>query len=189
VKSPWILFLLSVLLAGGCTVKTPEVSFTSERTALERQILGSYRTIQEDAWMVASARTAPGPQPEDETAPVILPENRRQALEAYAGRRFNADDVEEFKLDGVAGEDLRGLLVIRSTDRYREEPDYRRRVDRIMAEENRDREIIMARIVEVHSATQAVDPAAVARVFAQMNRDASPPGTWIQAEDQSWIRK
>lgn len=176
------LTLLSLWAFTACTIKTPEVSFTSERTALEKQILGSYRTIEEDAWMISSQRSASSQE-------IIIPESKRQVLEAFANRKFNADDVEDFKRDGIVGESLSGLLTIRSSLRYDSDAEYRSLVDRILTEENRDREIIMKRIVEINSAVNPLDEEAVARVFFQMNRDSSPAGTWIQLDDERWIKK
>ena len=173
---------MAAVVLAGCTIKTPQVTFTSERTALEKQILGSYRTIEEDAWMISSVRSAEGQE-------IQIPESKRRVLEAFANRKFNADDVEDFKLQGVVGENLQGLLTLRPSARYDQDPDYRSLVDRVVAEENRDRGIIMERIVEINSAVNPLDREAVARVFAQMNRDASPSGTWIQKSDESWAKK
>ncbi len=174
--------IVSLLLLISCTIKTPEVSFTSERTAIEKQILGTYRTIEEDAWMISSARSTSSPD-------ITIPESRRIVLEAFANRKFNADDIEDFKKDGVTGENIEGLLTILPTSRYNEDFEYSELVNKIIVEENRDREIIMRRIVEINSAVNPMDPDAIARVFAQMNRDASPPGSMIQKEDGSWINK
>jgi hypothetical protein len=171
-----------LLILSGCTIKTPEVSFTSERTALERQILGTYQTIAEDAWMVSSTRSTTAQE-------IEIPESKKLVLDAFANRRFNADDIEDFKKDGIAGENTSGLLTILPTGRYNDDTEYRQLVDRIIEEENRDRKIIMTRIVEIHSAVNPLDHEAVASVFAKMNQDASPSGTPIQSEDGTWESK
>jgi len=181
-RAALIATVATVLISAGCAIQTPEVTFSSERTALEKQILGSYRTIEEDAWMITATRSPGGSE-----IPVL--ESRRQAVEAFAQRKFNADDVEDFKRDEVAGENAQGFLTIRPTERYQADSDYRALVDRVVAEENRDRSIIMTHIVEANTAVNPLDPQAVARVFAQMNQDASPEGTWIQKADSSWTRK
>ena len=180
----FVVYILGLCLAfaWGCTIKTPEVTFTSERTALEKQILGSYRTIEEDAWVISSVRSG-------ETGDITIPESNRRVLEAFANRKYNADDVDDFKKDNVVGENNEGLLTIKPTKHYEEDPEYESLVDRIVGEENRDRAIIMARIVEINSAINPLDHEAVARVFAQMNQDASPKGTLIQQGDDSWVRK
>ncbi len=177
-----IICVLCLSLLSACSIKTPEVSFASERTALEKQILGTYRTIEEDAWMVSSTRSMAGDD-------VKIPEAKRAVLEAFANRKFNADDIEDFKKQSVIGENLQGLLTILPTQAYEENPDYRLLVNRIVAEENRDREIIMARIVEVYSAVDPLDHDEVTRVFGRMNRDSSLNGTMIQREDKTWTTK
>ncbi len=189
-KMPPLGSTLALLAMISCTIKTPEVSFTSERTAMEKQILGSYRTIEEDAWMIASVRSTGGGKVSSYDKPTInLPTGKREALEAFAERKFNADDIEDFKKAETVGETAQGLLIIRSDQKYNENADYRALVDTVVAEENRDRQIIMARLVEVNSTINPLDQTSVARVFAQMNQEASPPGTWIQKEDGNWVKK
>jgi hypothetical protein len=172
----------TLILMMGCTIKTPEVSFTSERTALEKQILGSYRTIEEDSWMITSVRSA------DESSNLI-PDNKRKVLEAFAERKFNADDIEDFKRDGCVGENIDGRLTIRPTAKYNEDEQYRSLLDRIVGEENLDRYVIMGRIVEMNTGTNPMDSTEVQRIFAQMNQESSPPGSWIQDQDGQWRRK
>ncbi|MCX6639853.1 MAG: DUF1318 domain-containing protein [bacterium] len=170
------------LILSGCTIKTPEVSFTSERTALEKQILGSYRTIEEDAWMITSVRSS------DETD-VVIPESKKKALLAFADRKYNADDVADFKQEGSVGENTAGKLTIRPTEKYNQDPQYRSLVDRVVADENNDRRIIMGRVVEINMAVNPLDSTEVQRVFAQMNQESSPSGTWIQQADGQWVKK
>jgi uncharacterized protein YdbL (DUF1318 family) len=123
------------------------------------------------------------------TREIEIPESKKLVLEAFANRKFNADDVDDFRGAGVVGECISGLLTILPTDRYNDDLDYKQLVDRITEEENLDRQTIMSRIVEIHSAVNPLDPEAVTAVFAKMNRDATPSGTMIQAEDGTWERK
>lgn len=174
-------FVLAIGLAG-CAIKTPEVTFTSERTALEKQILGTYRTIEEDSWMISSLRSSEGKI-------AHIPESKRKVLEAFADRKYNADDIEDFKREGVVGENTDGLLTILPTQRYNSDQDYRQLVDRVVSAENQDRAIIMDRIVEINSTVNPFDRDAVKKVFAQMNQDGSPRGTFIQTKDGRWVRK
>ncbi len=126
-----MLLLIGIVIAG-CAVHTPEVTFTSERTALEKQILGSYRMIEEDTWELSSVRGA-GRDSRSISA------DRLEAIEAVAGRLFNADDIEDFKRDEVIGENASGSLSLRPTPKLLEDASYLALVNRIVAEENRDR--------------------------------------------------
>jgi len=173
---------LGALLFAGCAVHTPEVTFTGERTALEKQILGSYRMIEEDTWELSSVRAAGHDSPK-------VPAERLRAIEAFANRLFNADDVEDFKRDEVIGENARGFLMIRSNSKIPEDAEYRALANRIVSEENRDRQIIMRYLMAEGRNTGRSDSLEVYHILSQLFLDASPPGTWIQKPDSSWTRK
>ena len=177
----WMLLLCGIIIAG-CAVHTPEVTFTGERTALEKQILGSYRMIEEDTWELSSVRGAARDSR-------IVPADRIEAIEAVASRRFNADDIEDFKLDEVVGENARGFLSLRQTSKLLEDAEYQALVGRIVSEENRDRQTIIQHLMERDRKREADDSLAVYQIFARMVMDVSPAGTWIQKADSSWTRK
>lgn len=178
-KKYWIM----LILAAGCSIHPPDIKITDEKTALENQILGTYNEIEEDVWMVASVRSS---EPGEKQA---LSKEKEEVLNAYQNREFNKDDIEEFKRDGAVGENNRGFLEVRSSDKLQQEPEYRKLVEQKVAEENRDRSIIMQRIIEVnHNMTEA-DLPKVREIFAQMNRDGSRPGDWVQLADGKWVKK
>jgi len=178
----WVLFLAIYLLLSGCAIQTPEVRITGEKTALENQILGQYARLEEEVWMVVSYR-AP------DSAEVSLSESRRLVLEAVRDRMFNRDDVENFKQDGVVGEALTGFLEIRPSDKYNQDEGYRALVDTVVTQENRDRRVIMVRIVELETDLDTTEPEKVAEVFARLNQEGSPKGTWIEASQGKWAKK
>jgi len=171
------LFILSL---AACTIHTPEMKFTGEKTALENQILGTYNQVREDVWMVASVRAA---NPDSQ---ITLSDEKRAVLTAIQNREFNKDDVDEFKRDGAVGENARGLLETRPLPRLQTDANYRKLVEDIVAEENRDRQIIMQRITEINSSAPASE---VENVFAKMNRDNARSGEWMQLPDGEWVRK
>ncbi len=172
-----------LFLWAACSVQTPEVRFTGEKTALENQILGTYSQVKEDVWMVASVRAA------NPDSGVALSEEKRAVLNAIQNRDFNKDDIDEFKRDGAAGENNRGYLELRPFERLQKEAEYKKLVEQLLAEENRDRQIIMQRIVAINPTVQATDPAEVEKVFAKLNRDNARPGEWMQLPEGEWVRK
>jgi len=169
-------------LFAGCAVHTPEVTFTGERTALEKQILGSYRLIEEDTWELSSVRAA-GHDGRKVSA------DRLKAIEAFASRLFNADDVEDFERDEVIGETARGFLTLRSSPKLQEDAEYQALANRIVSEENYDRQIIIQYLMAEGRSSERSDSLEVHHILSQMFLDASPPGTWIQKPDSSWTRK
>ncbi len=177
-----ILFALTALFFA-CTVHTPEVKFTGEKTALENQILGTYSQVKEDVWMVASVRAV---NPDSQ---VTLSDEKREVLTAVQNREFNKDDVEEFKREGVLGENNQGMLELRPHERLQKDAAYKKLVEQIMVEENRDRQIILKRIVAVNPAVQSADPAEVEAAFAQLQHDGAKPGEWVQLPSGEWTRK
>lgn len=166
-----------------CTVHTPEVKFTGEKTALENQILGTYSQVREDVWMVASVRAV---NPDSQ---ITLSDEKREVLTAVQNREFNKDDVDELKREGVAGENNKGLLELRPHERLQKDPAYRKFVEQIIAEENRDRQIILKRIAAINPAVQSAPPDEVEKAFAQLQRENAKPGEWIQLSEGEWMRK
>ena len=170
-------------LALGCTVNVPQVKVTGEKTALENQIIGTYREIEEDVWMVASVR---GAEPGEK---IDLSDEKRAVLEAIRNRSFNRDDIDEFKKDGAVGESREGLLEVRPNERMEKDPEYRKLVITILEEENRDRRIIARRVTEVMGAKGPADERTTMAAFARLNREQARPGEWVQQDDGKWVRK
>lgn len=177
------IFFLLILGFAACTIHAPEMKFTGEKTALENQILGTYNQVREDVWMVASVRAA---NPDSQ---ITLSDEKRAVLTAIQNREFNKDDVDEFKRDGAVGENVRGLLEIRPVSRLQTDANYRKLVEEIIAEENRDRQLIMQRIMEINPTAQATGVSEVEKVFAKLNRDSAKAGEWMQLSDGAWVKK
>ncbi len=166
-----------------CSVRTPEVQVTGEKTALENQVIGTYEQMQDDSWMVASTRNANNRQQ------VVISTEKDAFYEAQQNREFNKDDIEEFKADGALGENNTGMLELRPLARLEEDPEYRKLVVQIMEEENRDRKIMYDRVMQVNTTAGEATPQEVYAVFAKLNRENTAQGCWIQLNDGSWIKK
>lgn len=178
-----LLFGIMVLLAANCSVKAPEVNVTGEKTALENQVIGTYAEIEQDAWTLASVRsTNPGQQPK-------MPAEKKKVFEAVQGRKFNKDDIDEFKKAEIVGESNLGLLEIRTQQKLDSDPELKNRVVKIVETENNYRKIIMDRIIVLNESAAKAGNENVSRIFAKINQDNSETGTWIQSVDGSWIKK
>jgi len=178
-----LIFLFSVAFFTGCAIKLPKITATGERTALENQIIGSYKTIESEALLISSVRS------DISSDSLQFTEEKRKVLESFRRQQFNADDVKDFKKAGAIGEKADGLLEIRETVQYQEDTNYHKLVDKIVSEENEDRLLIMKRIVQLHPEIDPDDRAKVGYVYALLKQEASPPGTWIQNQDESWKKK
>jgi uncharacterized protein YdbL (DUF1318 family) len=177
-----LVFLAAVALVA-CSIKPPEVRLTGEKTALEKEILGTYHQMREDTWMVASTRGT-------DTAPQasMSPEKRR-SLDALRQQEFNKDDVEEFKRNGWVGEAVSGELLVRPSEELERDAEKKTLVQDIVQEENLDRRVILERVVELNDALKRAVPQEVVAVFAKMYQENSPDGTWIEKPDGSWAKK
>ncbi|HHS12581.1 MAG TPA: DUF1318 domain-containing protein [bacterium] len=179
-------FLIGVgllFLVTQCSIKAPEVRVTGEKTALEREVLGTYHQLEEDTWMVASMRSS---RREGE---VRLSPEKERVLEAMQTQKFNKDDVDEFKRKGLVGESKDGMLVIRSSKILEENPEMDRLVREIVQEENENRTLIMNRVVELNDRLRESRQEEILNIFARMNQENSPRGTWIERDDGTWIKK
>lgn len=179
-----LIFSFIAITLMSCSVKAPEVNVTGEKTALENQVIGTYQEIEQDAWTLASVRsTAPGKQ-----QPTMSKE-KKKVFEAVQGRKFNKDDIDEFKKAEIVGENNNGLLEIKNQSKLDADPELKKRVVKIIKTENGYRKIIMDRIMVLNESAAKAGGDSVARIFAKINRDNSGPGTWIQKEDGEWIKK
>jgi len=178
-----IVWLIVGVLLAGCSVRTPEVQVTGEKTALENQVIGTYEQMQDDSWMVASTRSARNRQK------VVLSDEKDKFFDARQNREFNQDDVNEFKTDGALGENNKGMLELRPLAKLDNDAEYQKLVTQIMEEENRDRKIMFDRVIQVNTAASEANAGDVYAVFAKLNREESAPGTWIQLPDGKWLKK
>ncbi len=194
-----VLAAVLLLLSGGCSIKPPEVRLTGEKTALEREIIGTYHQMAEDTWMVASTRSV-ADRPRS-----VMSAEKKKVLEALQQQAFNRDDVEEFKKKAYVGEDNQGLLILMSGDgvqagsgnrdliavkkKEMADPEEKELVQDILQEENLCRQVVMERVVELNEALKKAVSKDVLAVFAKMYQDNSPKGTWIQNSAGIWVKK
>jgi hypothetical protein len=170
-------------LVTACAIRAPEVRVTGEKTALEREVVGTYHEMEEDTWMIASTRSTKG-----EGEVKISPE-KKKVYEALREQKFNKDDIEEFKKKGFIGEDNQGLIQIRPSAELESDSEIMELVQAIIQEENRDRETIMERVIELNESLKKSNRQEIYGIFSRMNQENSPKNTWIQNTDSSWVKK
>jgi uncharacterized protein YdbL (DUF1318 family) len=177
------LFLVLIGALVACSVKAPELTVTGEKTALENQILGTYQQIEGDTYVIASTRAVGS----STAAPVS--DQKKQVLDAVQNRKFNKDDIDELKQAKVVGENNQGFLEILPTERYQQDADYKSLADKLVAEENRDRQVVYERVLTVNQSAAEAGEGKVSEIFAKLNYDNSAVGTLVQMADGSWIEK
>ncbi len=184
------IFILSVLfLLAGCTAR-PEVQVTlvDTRTALENQVLGSYKELNKEFVMIASVRSV-DEKGISEDRLKGMSASQREAMKAMQAKEFNRDDIDDFKKNGCVGEGNNGLLEILQCDKAKKDAKYEKLLKDVVKEENESRMVIMKRVVIMNEGLKEGDLTKIQKVFARMNQDAAKSGELVQKEDGSWIKK
>lgn len=135
----WVLAVVLAASAGGnagCAIKAS--GSVAQPTALELQLLGAYRKLDDELVRSASIRSA---------GPLSL-ERRRSlkaaAVDARAMQRFNQDDTSELKAAGCVAEGLTAQLLARPCGLVERDPTAARRRRRVVAQENAARRALLA---------------------------------------------
>ncbi len=188
-RIPTIAIVLLSLLSTGCgKLFDVNLFFVGEQTSLERQVLGTYSALGEDLLVYGSVR---GVSPDGSLRPSpATTESQRAAFNAMRNRQYNQDDIERLLAAGFIGEGNNGLLVRRASDTPGElESLTAGQVAELVQEENNDRQLILARLVETTPAVTDEQLPEVFWIFATLNHDAAPSGSWIQDRQGNWRSK
>ncbi|MDZ7369570.1 MAG: YdbL family protein [candidate division KSB1 bacterium] len=171
-------FCLIVLLGlcAACSIKTPEITLTGEKTALENQIIGSFEQLNQQDHLTTSVRTALSDE--------AVTGKSESVIQALQNQQFIQDEIDELKRDKVIGENNSGYLEILGNEKYQKDPLYRKQVDRLVEEENNNRRIIYQK-----AAMSAEWSTSTASALAKLQQEKAAPGTMIQLESGEWIEK
>ena len=176
---------LCLMISTGCGGPLVGVTVVDERTALENQVLGTYQELNQEVLLVASVRYI-DPKGKLQKSPEI-PSGKKQVIRALQRSSFNKDDIDKFKQQGVLGENNEGgltLLVPKAVP-----ADQIAFVNNLVAEENADRVVVMARVIETNEKLSEKDFPRVKKMFAALNRDKAAVGNMIQFDDGTWAKK
>ena len=182
--------LAGALLSTACTGSLFNVDLfvVGEQTSLEKQVLGTYNSLGENLLIYSSVRGVA----DDGSLKVSPPatESQESTYLAMRNREYNRGDVEVILREGIAGEANDGMLVLRPEAAPQTIADLtREEVERVVAEENADRETVLDRLVRTTPGVDESSRADVGWIFAGLNRDLAPDGVWIQTRDGEWVRK
>jgi uncharacterized protein YdbL (DUF1318 family) len=168
-------------------IVVPEINMTGEKTVIERQIVGDYRELEKDAWMVSSVKTT---VERAKGAPVEV-EGDEVLYRAMKVREFNDDKIRLYKNEGVVGEAGTGYLVYMPVKKYDSDQDLRNRLQKILEDENGARRSIFERSV-MKSGVEKPDADQVAAFgvrFAEEQSALAQKNDWIQDRNGRWVRK
>ena len=176
-RTPALQLSLGLLLAGlflsGCVTVKPVV--VDRKTQLENQILGTFQRLEDDLILASSVR---GDRPEPRLSPL-----QREAVEAMMNREFFRDEIEELKSKQIVGEATTGLLAILALPG---EPELAKRAKQLVEEENRNRLVILKRVISLNRDLSENDLPQVQHLFYRLNAQTARPGDKVQKENGAW---
>jgi len=170
------------ILLTGCTFN---FDVTGQRTALENQVMGSYRELDDDLILASSVRAVTANKK-------VLSTSRQNGVNAKLNQQFNQDDLAELEDLEILGESSNGAVVILPTTVSHKPPPTKAQLElakQIIDEENRDRASIWQRIIESNPNLAAKDLPQVRKTYVNIRRQALTPGQWYQDEAGIWVKK
>lgn len=182
----------AVMIAAGCKtsphcclIAPPGLTITSEKTGIERQIVGDYMELEKDAWIVSSVKTTYGSR----FSGNITGDPELQKAEKV--RQFHADVLSGYKAEGAAGEGNDGYVAYMKTDKYEADPAQKKILMAVLDEENSARRIIFTRsLFSIYGKEpSAGEVSAFGRTFADEQRVLARKGEWVQDNSGKWVKK
>lgn len=181
-----MMLIFSTVLACS-TIEIPTPTITTEKTVIERQIVGEYRELEKDAWILSSVKT----NIQRKRGTISIISGDRILFRAMKIREFHMDRIRNFKNSGAIGEGNDGFIVYRKVPQYEKNRDLKSILLRVMEEENRARNTIFRRSL-VRSGVKTPgerEMLSFGRIFAREQRALAQTNDWIQKENGSWVRK
>jgi hypothetical protein len=173
---PNLIFGLIILIQG-CAFN---FDLTSQRTALENQVMGAYKELEDELVLSAAARGTG-------TAGVAT----KPAVIAGQNQMYNIDEIQELKNAGLFGEGGDGY--IKKINRKSPETNVPKvlldNMDALFQAENKDREVIWRHIIEENKNLTNSDLPNIRRTYAKVMQEKSSQGHWYQDDSGAWVQK
>jgi uncharacterized protein YdbL (DUF1318 family) len=164
----------------GCTFN---FEITSQRTALENQVMGVYQDLDDEVLLLSTMRSPPNGNASSKKIAGEMLEHRRN-------QQFNRDDIEEMKDRGWIGERVDGHLgIIAKNLVSSKHPKEMALLQALINEENHDREAIWAHILTRISDASSYGIKQVGRAYGDMQRSKLSVGQWYEDENGVWRKK
>ncbi len=169
------------------SVTPPKIQFTGNKTAVERQIVGEYRELEKDAWMISSVRTSGGKA----AVSAAPPSDDPVLYKALKVLEYHRMKIRSYKNESAVGESATGYVSYIRQPRYENDPMSREIVLRVIANENEARKTVFARSL---ASSLKRDPdeneiAAFGRQYAAEMQAAAQKNDMIEDQAGRWMKK
>jgi uncharacterized protein YdbL (DUF1318 family) len=175
-----VFYWTMVGLSSGCTFN---FELTSQRTALENQVMGVYQELDDEVFLLSTMR---GPrqqrsQKPDPSGSVVF--HRRN-------QEFNRDDIEELKEKGIVGERWDGLLEEVGGDNSNKDGVYPRELVKVLVnEENSDRRNIWRYVLSRIPEGSGMTLSQIGEAYGKSLLEKAVPGFWLKDKNGVWHKK
>ncbi|HDP81185.1 MAG TPA: DUF1318 domain-containing protein [Spirochaetes bacterium] len=168
-------------------ISPPDIHLTGEKTVIERQMVGEYRELEDDAWVIASVKTGVGDA--KGVPPVIGGDD--VLFRAMKIREFNANKIRRYKDEGAVGEAANGLAAYITHRDYERDAEAKKILMRVLNDENAARGAIFRRSLE-KAGKEKPDEARIGLFgarFAEEQRALARKNDWVQEKSGQWVKK
>ena len=177
--------IVSCATAPSCLIiAPPAINMTGPKTVIERQIIGDYKELNENSWMVSSVKTFSSEGTSSDKADT-------QLLAAFADRNKIADNVALYKKEGVLGEANTGYVAYISSNAYENNVSKKAALTDIIKKENTARGTIFKRTLflskNVEPTQSEID--AFGKSFAEEQVAKASKGEMVQDKSGAWKKK
>jgi len=171
------LTLALICATAGCSIKA--AGSVAQPTALELQLLGAYRKLDDDIIRASSVRAARRVNADRDRL-------AQRAVDARAMQRFNEDDLSELKQAGCVAEKLDARLAAVPCALIANDPMIEPRRRRVIEQENRARQQLLdwaASVLAYRAGQSAATPERrreVRSAYVRLLRQAARPGALFE---------
>jgi hypothetical protein len=151
---------------------------TSQKTALENQILGQYQELDDEMVLLSTVRSRQ--------------KNQKKVSEvemARSNQRFNQDDIDELKDLRIFGEGIEGYLAILPKQYLGDGSRDQKMMNlakQLMSEENSDRRVIWNHTIETNPNLKVSDLSSVRETYREFQKKKAKPGHFVEMSPGVW---
>jgi len=177
-----LLFAIVLALAGAASCFTITNVSISQKTALERQLVGEFEPLTDAQALASSVRAASG------STDFAADDAQARAVSARQRQLFNRDDIEGFKASGCLGEAENAVLVARACASANDE---RTRIllDHVITQENDDRAAIISSVAASEHPASGAQRAQLRVLYHRLILEQARPGDWIEEPAGKWRKR
>lgn len=169
---------------GSCiSIDVPPITLTPSQTAAERQLIGKDTLIEEDGWLIATAK---GNAEESEEKM-----HARQLLREKGVLEFYQKDIERLRLEGILGESHTGEIrtVPSSVSGKRIDPAKEKNIRLIADQINQSRSWIYRYYSDLEMKKASPDQSRIRKLYLLSHYEKALPGEFIFTENSRWEQK